>query len=213
MKSSYVAGFRFVFLSLTLLALIQVPSLGQEVSAQAPRIRVIDYSGDLLSLVAKLPKSFDVTIGFEVDSRQPQSYVRLAITNPTIDDVIAAIVRTNPNYTWRRHESTIEILPDNNPTPFLDAQVNSFHVKDVTAEEAVRELLKLNDVQSTLAQAGLRLAPLIDNSASSSSKISLDLVDVSFRQVLNKIAAANGLQFWVLRRIGSRNEFFSISFK
>jgi hypothetical protein len=210
--TSYVAGLRLLFVLSMLLALFQVTTVGQEVS-QPRRLRLIDYNGDLRMLVAQLPKSFDVTIGFEMDSRQPQAAARVMLTNPTVDDVIAAIVQNNPNYTWRRHSNTIEILPSNDAASFLDAQVDSFQVSEATADDAVRDLLKLNEVQAVLAQAGLRLAPLIENTKTVSTKISLDLANVSIRQVLNNIASACGSQFWVLQRVGPRNEFFSISFK
>jgi hypothetical protein len=213
MKNSYVAGLRFVLLTFTLLVLAQVTTVGQDISAQPPRMRLIDYNGDLLSLVANLPKSFNVTIGFEMEPRLPRSSVRVRLTNAAIDDVIGAIVQNNPNYTWRRNENAIEILPTNNAASFLDTQVASFQVRDVTAEEAVRDLLKLNEVQSALAQSGLRLAPRIENGPSDSTKISLDLANLSIRQILNNVASASGLQFWVVQRVGAHNELFTISFK
>src|SRR5712691_6889926 len=80
----------------------------------APRTQtpaVIKYDGDMGFMLAHLTGIFGVTIGFEIDPQQPKPQVGFYLRDPTLPDVLNAIVRSAPRYQWRVSDGFIEVLP------------------------------------------------------------------------------------------------------
>lgn len=211
-RFNFIAG-QSVFLLVLMLGFIQISAQAQQGSSQTSRLRVVDYNGDWLAFVAHLPSTCDLTIGIEINRYRPSGPLTFKLIDVMCDDIIATVAQKNPNYTWRIDGSVIEIVPANGSTSILDTPVETFKVNDVTARDAVRELLNLVEVRAAVMQAGLRLAPVIENQVTPGTKFSLDMQQVTIRQILNRIAVDSGLKFWRFEIRGQRNETFSISFK
>lgn len=202
-RSHALVGTLFTILSaLTVIAQQGNPPAQQPV----PKIRVINYGGDLRAFLGHLPRSFDVTIGFEVDPAQPNSYVKLEVYDPTIDDVCAALVKSRPNYTWRRDDRFVDVSPSEGATPFLDTIVSSFEGKEVSQSEALRELFNKAEVQAAMGRFGLTLVPAISKSNEMRNITAINGSGLSVRQILHQIATVSGARIWVFRRSGPRNQ-------
>lgn len=183
-------------------------AIGQERSV--PKIRVISYSGDMAYLLARLPESFGVTIGLETDPQQPKSHVSLYVQDPTITDVLNAIVKSAPKYQWRERDGCIEVLPVAASSPFLDTMVNDFRVTDVDETKAINGLINLPDVQANLRAMGLRRKDAETVSTQTGSeKFSLKLEGLTMRQTLCRITTESRARFWVFQTF--RDGLFSIS--
>lgn len=173
---------------------------GQERSApKIQPIRVISYGGDMANLLARLPENFGVTIGLETDPKQPKSYVSLYVENPTITDVLNAIIKSAPRYHWRERDGCIEILPVAGSSPFLDTMVN-FRVTDADETAAINGLINLPDVQANLKAMGLRRKVAeTDSNEARSEKFSLKLESLTMRQTLCRITKESRGRFWIFQ--------------
>ena len=199
--------------SAALICLTSFPTQGQQtvpIVEKPTQVRIIDYGGDLLALLSQLPSSFDATMGFEVDPLQPHSYVSLNMRDATFDDILQAIVRAKPNYALRRDGRFFEVYPRERSNSFLETKLVSFQTKDVTAAEAVKQVLGLLEVQTAMRLLHLQLAPTDSSPSNTGTRISIEVRDVTLRRTLNLIAAQSDGKFWVFQRSGPRDEFFTI---
>jgi hypothetical protein len=185
--------------------------MGQQTSAQRNKPPgVIKYDGDMASLLSHLTPIFGVTVGLELEPKQPRPEVSIYLREPTLTDVLNAIVKSSPAYKWRESNGGIEVLPVEANNPLLDTMISAFSVSDVDQNEAVNRLLNLPDVQANLR--AMRLNRIDADSATGdtkSEKFSLNLDRVTMRQALSEIANKSGGRFWIFRTPGDR--FFSIS--
>ena len=163
-----------------------------------PKIRVIDYHGDFTNLMAALPNAFGVTVGLELDAQARQS-VRVSLLDPTLPDVMNAIVQSSKKYTWRETNGLVEVWPTTGSNPLLETRISSFNAKDVSPSEAFDQLVNLPEVQAAIKSMNLkRRAPDVPMKTTYNN-FSVNLEGVSLRQALNKIASDSGIQIWVLR--------------
>jgi len=194
---------RVTVLLITTLLLIStaINVQAQQTTSRLAQLRVIEYGGDLGSLLGSLSSSFEVVISFEVARSEPQSFVKVSLQDATPDDIMNAIVANKPIYTWRKTPLGFEVLPRNNPDQFLDSVFSSFHVENATPNDALKSLVAREDVVSAFRQFGITdsstNAPL-----NSVAKLNMDLNGVTIREAISQITAASGLKYWTYKRTG-----------
>jgi hypothetical protein len=160
-------------------------------------------------MLANLPELYDVTIGLEVDAREPQSQVGFYLLNPTLPDVLNAIVKSAPKYQWRESEGFIEVFPVAGSSALLDTMISSFRTSDVDEAGAINQLLNLPEMQANMRAMSLNRRVLDTSREKKGGKFSLNLERVTLRQVLHKTANDSGGRFWIFRNYS--DGFFSIS--
>lgn len=193
---------RLLTLSLLLLLL-----LARNTSAQE-RLRVLDYSGDLQSLLSQLPTGTNITIGFEPDPVRLRSAVTVRVDDATMEQIMEAIVKATPDYQLLKNGNTFNIVSKNRACPLLDVRIPSLNLQGVQSDEAIAQLLADGVVKDAMANLGLRLAPVVQSSSFGGKAFSLNLSDVTFREALNQIATSSELRFWMFEQKGT--ELFSI---
>lgn len=175
--------------------------------AALPKVRVIEYQGDLTMLLAALPNAFGVTVGLELDGEAHQS-IRVSLVDPTLPDVMNAIVQSSKKYTWREADGFVEVWPLTGSNPLLETRISNFNAKDLSPSQAFDQLFNLPEVQATMKAMSLkRRAPDVPTKTTYKN-FSVNLEGVSLRQALSKIASDSGIQIWILRSYG--NGYFSI---
>ncbi len=172
---------------------------GQQKRPPISKLRLIDYGGDLRSLLGSLATSYDVVIGFEVARTEPHSYVTVSLTDATLEDVMNAMVLSKPIYTWRKSSNGFEVLPKDRADQILDGVLSSFHVENASTYDALKTLIGMEEVVNTLRSSGIRTsetsAPHYDQ-----ARMSLDLHDVTIREALNRITSQSESKFWTYQR-------------
>lgn len=165
-----------------------------------PKIRVIDYHGEFTNLLAALPNAFGVTVGLELDAQsQARQSIRVSLLDPTLPDVMNAIVQSSKKYTWRETNGLVEVWPVTGSNPLLETRISNFNAKDVSPSEAFDQLINLPEVQAAMKSMNLkRRAPDVPMKTTYNN-FSVNLEGVSLRQALNMIASGSGIQIWVLR--------------
>ena len=157
----------------------------------------IRYDGDMEGLLAKLAQAFDVNIGLEVYPWRPSIPVKLELSEPTMADVLNAVVSSAPGYSWREVEGAYEVTPEGGGCPLLDTRIEDFHVSGVTRAEAVERLMNLPEVQAGMSALNLRYDGRNGRPAKQGGeKYSMSVKGASLRQVLHQIAGRSGGRFW-----------------
>lgn len=176
------------------------------------RIRTVEYKGDLAHFLASLAESYETVIGLETDPKKPLSQVSISLAEVDLPDILNGVVQSQPLYQWRENNRAIEITPVNKSTTLIDTTIDRFEVTDVTGEEAINRLLGLPEVQANLRSLSMNRRPSeAPRGTISEKKFSLNLKSVNMREVLNRIAAESGMNFWVFRVFPDGSFFLSTS--
>jgi len=177
--------------------------------AALPPVRVIEFSGDMTSIVAALPNAYGVTVGIELDT-QRYHHVTISLKDPTVTDVMTAIVQSSKKYQWRQTGRFVEIWPLAGSNLLLDTRISSFNAKDTSPLQAFDQLLNLPEVQANMTALNLKhRAPERDPGKLTGSRFSINLEGVSLREALDKIAQESHIEIWIFRNYPEG--FFSIS--
>ena len=127
-------------------------AIGQQTAvARTETPAVIKYDGDMAAMLAHLPRIYRTTIGLEVDPRKSRSQVKFNLRDPTLPDVLNAIVESAGQYQWRDNKGFIEVLPLEGSSPLLDAMINNYRVSDVDGPEAIKQLMSLPEVHGSMS--------------------------------------------------------------
>lgn len=164
----------------------------------------IRYDGDVSGLLSKLAPEFNVNVGLEVYPWRPAVQVKLELSNPTLADVLDAVVRSAPGYRWREAEGGFEVSPEGGGSPLLDTRVEDFEVSGVTQAEAVDRLMNLPEVRAGMSALNLRYEARDSTRPARQGveKFSLSVKGASLRHVLHRIAERSGGRFWSFGRHG-----------
>ena len=175
--------------------------------AALPKVRVIQYQGDITMILAALPNAYGVTVGLELDA-QPYQLVGVSLLDPTLSDVMNAIVQSSKKYQWREADGFVDVWPLAGNNPLLETRISSFNAKDLSPSRAFDQLFTLPEVQANMKAMNLkRRAPDVPTKTTYNN-FSVNLEGVSLRQALNKIAQESGAQHWIFRNYPNR--YFSI---
>jgi hypothetical protein len=209
-----ITRFKKLTAGVVLLAIYSIsisPAIAQERSASRIQLpAVIQWDGDMESILAHLPEIYGATIGLETDTQQPQSHVEFYLRDPTLADVLNAIMKSAPRYEWRESDGFIEVFPVAGSSPLLDTMISSFRTSDVDEAGAINQLLKLPEIQANMTAMSLHGRAQSGTSTEKKvEKLSVNLEGVTLRQALHKIAKDSGGRFWIFRNYSGG--FFSIS--
>jgi len=174
-------------------------TLGQQSSPRKPPPAVIKYNGDMASILATLSEVYDTSIGLELEPPQTHVQVEFYLRDPSLPDVLNAIVQSAPRYQWRDVGGFVEVFPLAGRNALLDTRVMDFKVQDVNSGDAIGQLIKMSEVQTSMGMLNLKLQPPTAPGQESGSKFSLRLENVTLREALNSIAKQSGARFWVFR--------------
>src|SRR5690349_9116763 len=193
---------RLLLVQLTI-ALFAITTSAQKVVPNREQpLRVVDYSGDMLTLISHLPSTFDTPFAFEIDPFEQRSSLTFRVTDATLDDVMNAIVKAKPNYAWRRNGGTIELYPAERTHPLLDTRISSLRINNLKVSEALQQLLSAVEVKQALLNYGLRLVPTVSRDDYRDISFSISADNITLRQALNQIAESSGTRFWAFELIG-----------
>jgi hypothetical protein len=174
-------------------------------------IRVVSYSGDLAALLSALAPSYNVTIALETDPQQPSSQVIIEVKDGTIRDVLDAIVRNRPQYSWAESDGVFEVFPVAGRAQFLETRISSFQISNTSWFEASNILLALPEVQESMAALRLSRREAAGTKRGQLGELfSVDLKNLTLRQALNEMARKSGHNFWRYSQNGGHEKSFAI---
>jgi len=122
----------------------------------------------------------------------------LKLQNTTLHQILDALTKIDKRYFWIEKENIINVIPEvfkNDSAYILNQKILKFAVKNVTRNEAIATLLSLPKIEKhdliLLPEGRLRSmdwkAPIF----------SLNLYNVTIREILNAIVKSEGNTYWV----------------
>jgi hypothetical protein len=218
MKIEFKKILAFSLMPLLLCAL--VPVTGQRAKEQLLNQKVTSFEVTKAvpgTVLQRLANAYQVPVGLEAiqegEAGQANRKIDIRIQLGTVRDVLNAIVHADQRYTWEEADGFINVFPQKERDQFLEAVIRDFRLRAVNKEDAITALLQLPEVKNRVNQSGatrrevqiLPAAPI-----STLPRFSLNLHNVTVRQVLNEITKKTGCYYWVFFKYGDHNEYFSI---
>ena len=165
----------------------------------------------------KLAIQYDVPIGVEgpstEDSQEIADDTRMEIKEGNVEQVLNAFVAVNPHYEWNQTDSAINVSPVVNKEPLLDVVLRDFKVRNATAGEIVVAIVQSPEVAAKLAEISLTLdstTPLPIAPRKERPQFTLELHNISVRQILNHIIRTTSNRYWLVYRTGTNHQFIAI---
>ncbi len=199
-------------LLLLLFILALVASSAQEPSrnrATPQQLRVVQYHGQLASLLASVAEQYGVVIGLETDSQLPE-VIKFEARDVTFHQLLDAIVFAEPRYRWREVNGAIEFYPAAGVRPVLDTVIKGFELKDGRFDSATEGLINLPEVQYRIGAMALTRREVAPRFPRAGAAFSLRLEQVTLRQAMHEIAKKSEVYFWLYYQSGDQERFFSL---
>ena len=211
MRNSTNSSGRAIGFHLVILFFCTAPSaLCQQPSPTPAPVKLVRFNGAMVPFVASIAQAYGATIGLEIDPAEPDPNLEIAVDEATIEDVLNAVVRFKPTYSWSKSVNAFALFPKDRRNPLLDTVIASCQISDVDHADAVNKLLSLPDVEAKMIAARLYRVVATNQVETNAKRISLRLSNVTMRQVLDSIATDSGSRFWILQRTGETGEFLSV---
>jgi hypothetical protein len=170
----------------------------------------------LWGALSTLAEKHKVLIGFE--AMPPTSGVNqtdvlnMQFQQGTIEDLLNEMMQIHPEYKWVKSRGVINVMPSAKPNPLLELMISDFRVEKVTGYEASQVITDLPEVQAALPKLGLTRRELLNFSGAydptKEKRITLELHNVTVRQIMNKILQASGKDSWIFSIHGDKNQYF-----
>lgn len=183
----------------------------QQPAASLEKLRIVRYSGDMAAFLSQITRNMGLTLGFEVDPKQPPTQLMLSVDDGTIADIMDAVVKAKPGYEWHRTGAGIDVYQVGHPNQLMDITVNNFQVSEVESAEAIAQLMNVPEVKGALLSLNMEYRQSRRKSPETPVKFSLNLHDVTVRQALHSIAKSSESEFWIMRKIPGPTTYFYLS--
>ena len=163
-----------------------------------------------------LAQKYTMPIGLDLEIPVERQSVSVRVPRGTVADILNAIIAQEPSYKWAEVNGVINVMPEANPNSVLDLQIAHLHVKDADFSEIDTAIASLPEVKRWLEQNHVTentatvLDILIGKDGYNPRRVSLDLRDVTLREIMNRIVRLPGLHSWSVGRWGEKNQYFGI---
>ena len=175
-------------------------------------------------ILLKISNELNVPIGFEKsfkDDLLEDSTIIIEIKNGTLKDVLDAVIKQKNIYEWKLKDNVINVSPiigyrDSVIQQILETTVEKFSITKGTSRYNVRsdlgilpqisEILVDNDITFKNQAFGSRDISVLGKN------FSLELENISFESILNKIIKESETKYWIINRFGENKNFLLINF-
>jgi hypothetical protein len=126
---------------------------------------------------------------------------QLTPSGSSVRDALDAIVSTDPQYKWQIKDGVINVV-SRNEIPFLELRIAEFVLPSSTIDEALGQLLAMDEVKRGEVELGIGPQLLrgkigYPDTRKLGRKRSVKYENITVREALNAIVRANGPARWV----------------
>jgi hypothetical protein len=186
--------------------------LGQQVSNYE------DSGHDFETTVNDLRQQYRLRVGLDLETQPDRRPLSIRVLRGNVADVLNAIVAQESGFTWAEINGVVNIGPRRQKNSLLDVRVAQFHITNAGFDQIPRAIDSLPELKLWLQDNHLSNGPAVFSVTGAVSPgqpfkplVSLDLQDVTLREILNGIAQSHGYSSWIVSRYGEKNQYIMIS--
>lgn len=123
-----------------------------------------------------------------------------------------------PGFTWAEVNGVVNIGRRRQRNSLLNVRIAQFHLANASYDQIYRAIGSLPELKNWMQDNHITKGPaniLVIGGVSPGQPfkplVSLDLRDVTLREMLNRIAQSYGYSTWIVSRCGEKNQYIMIS--
>ncbi|MGC2285130.1 MAG: hypothetical protein WA542_07780 [Candidatus Acidiferrum sp.] len=175
-----------------------------------------DSGHDLPTTVDDLMQKYKVPAGMDLEELSERRPISVNVPRGSVADVLSMIVAQQPGFKWAEMNGVVNIGPQQDTDSILDVRIAHFRVADASFSQIHSAIVSLPEVKRWLEDNHLteRTPMVIDGLVSAGhpflSRISLDLQDITLREILNTVIKSSGFSSWIVSRYGEKQQYIMI---
>ncbi len=172
---------------------------------------------DFLTALDDFALKCGVPTGIDLELPVKHRSISVNVSRGTVVDVLNTIVAQEPSYKWAKVNGVVNVMPEENPNNMLDLRIASFHVRNADSSGIHAAIVSLPEVKEWLEQNHLtERTPnytdiIVGKNRYVMPRLSLDLHNMTLREISNRILTSRRFHSWVVARWGEKNQYLSIA--
>ena len=214
---------KFGIINLLLLVVFLLVSQGNAQDVNLLKLKIGEvkvYEGNITFSLNTLASKYRVPIGeiplFNERRNSTMELQGYCLRNKSLEEVLNAIVASNPEYTWTVDNHVVNFIPalPQNSYPFLDIKIKNFKVDNLTVGEIKLKIALDDSVTATLNAQGIVIKELglLPTGESAEERVSFQLENASVRDIFNYLVKNTKKRHWTISRWGDREQNIWIMF-
>jgi hypothetical protein len=145
-----------------------------------------------------------------------QQPISVQMTRGTVADLLNIIVRHQPGYDWAEVSEIVNVLPKMHIESVLDLRIPHLQLANADSSGIHAAIVSLPEFRAWLERNHLtERTPnytdiILGKNRYVTPRVSLDLHDMTLREILNRILKSRRFHSWVVARWGEKNQYLSI---
>jgi hypothetical protein len=175
-----------------------------------------DSGHDFETTVNDLMQKFEVPVGMDLETLSDRHPISVNVPRGKVADVLNVIVAQRRGFKWAVINGVVNVGPRQNAKSIVDLRISHFRINRASFDQLHAAIVSLPEVKSWLGDNHLteRGARVVIGAVSPGQPfkplVSLDLQDVTLREILNGIIKCSGYHAWSVSRDGDNNQYLSI---
>ena len=173
-----------------------------------------------LVALSHIAEDYEIPIGVEAASRGKGREIKVDVRDGTLRDVLDAVIKQDPRYEWKEEGGVINFIPrsdrDELSADVLGTTLKQFVVKKgVALLDVKRDIVDQPEVNAKLDRAKVvtRIGGFTGwDFRKPGPDFTLQMSNVTVREVLNQIIRTSDVKYWVVNRYGDNYEIFLLNF-
>jgi len=175
-----------------------------------------DTAYDFLTALDDFTRTCGVPTGIDLEMPLKQRRLSVDVSRGTVIDVLNAIVAQEPSYKWVKVNGVINVMPEEHENSILDLRIPHLQLANADSSGVHAAIVSLPEVKEWLEQNHLTertpnyMEIIVGKNRDVMPRVSLDLHDMTLREILNRILKSCRFHSWVVARWGEKNQYLSI---
>lgn len=175
-----------------------------------------DSGHDFETTVRDLMQKYGVPVGMDLETLSDRRPISVNVHGGEVADVLNAIMVQQRGFRWGVINGVVNIGPRQNANSIVDLRISHFRIDRASFDQINPAIDLLPEVKkwledNHLAEHGTRaVTGAVSPGQPFKPLVSVDLRDVTLREILNSIIKCPGYHAWSVSRDGEKNQYIMI---
>jgi hypothetical protein len=175
-----------------------------------------DSGHDFETTVNDLMQKFEVPAGMDLETLADRHPISVNLPRGKVADVLNVIVAQQRGFKWAVINGVVNVGPRQNAGSIVDLQISHFRINRASFDQIHAAIVSIPEVKKWLEDnhiaehgATVVIGP-VSPGQPFKPLVSLDLQDVTLREILNTIIKCSGYHAWSVSRDGEKQQYLLI---
>jgi hypothetical protein len=178
--------------------------------------RVETYEGsapNFALITGSVLQRYGIPSGLELNKGFEYRAISVRVVHGTVANVLDAIIAQAPDYKWLDTDGVVNVIPKRDAKSILNLRLAHFRAQNADVAELSQMIASLPEVREWLVENRVteRSVHGLLGPVAPPVEVSLDLRNLTLRELLNSIVKQPGVSGWSFSRYGDHGQYLQIS--